>query len=125
MLHGNPTWSFFYRNLIQDLCHEVRCVAPDHIRMGLSDKPAAYDYTLASRIADLEALVLELELTRIDLIVHRAGAGQSDPRIGHLPARPRGKDRHPEYRGLRFPKNPDQDFGLPGPLYRPALSFAA
>jgi pimeloyl-ACP methyl ester carboxylesterase len=36
MLHGNPTWSFFYRDLIRDLSPNIRCIAPDHIGMGLS-----------------------------------------------------------------------------------------
>ena len=39
MLHGNPTWSFFYRNLIKLLSQRYRVIAPDHIGCGLSDKP--------------------------------------------------------------------------------------
>lgn len=73
MVHGNPTWSFYYRNLVRELSPFVRCVAPDHVGMGLSDKPAGYRYTLASRIADLEALVDSLGLERVHLIVHDWG----------------------------------------------------
>jgi len=73
MLHGNPTWSFFYREVIQKLAPRVRCVAPDHIGMGLSDKPQDYAYTLASRIADIEALVASLKLRRVHLVVHDWG----------------------------------------------------
>ena len=73
LLHGNPTWSFFYRDLIKDLSPHVRCIAPDHIGMGLSEKPANYDYRLATRIADVEALVADLELTRVHLVVHDWG----------------------------------------------------
>ena len=73
MLHGNPTWSFFYRDLIRDLSPSIRCIAPDHIGMGLSDKPESYDYTLARRIADIEALVLSLGLKRVHLVVHDWG----------------------------------------------------
>lgn len=73
LLHGNPTWSFFYRNLITALCGEVRCIAPDHVGMGLSEKPQTYDYTLAGRIADIEALAESLGLTRIHLVVHDWG----------------------------------------------------
>ena len=57
LLHGNPTWSFFYRDLIQKLSPKIRCVAPDHIGMGLSEKPQDYDYSLATRIDDVAALV--------------------------------------------------------------------
>ena len=59
MLHGNPTWSFYYRNLVLALRDKFRCIVPDHIGCGLSDKPPAtlYDYSLKSRIDDLEALL--------------------------------------------------------------------
>ena len=73
MLHGNPTWSFFYRNLIRELAPRLRCIAPDHIGMGLSAKPQDYDYTLTTRIADIEALVASLGLRRVNLVVHDWG----------------------------------------------------
>lgn len=73
MVHGNPTWSFYYRHLVGALAPTRRCVVPDHIGMGCSEKPANYDYTLATRIADLEALVASLGLKRIDLVVHDWG----------------------------------------------------
>jgi cis-3-alkyl-4-acyloxetan-2-one decarboxylase len=73
MLHGNPTWSFYYRHLVQALAPTRRCVAPDHVGMGLSAKPQDYNYTLATRIADIEALVATLGLKQIDLVVHDWG----------------------------------------------------
>lgn len=73
MLHGNPTWSFYYRHLVRALAPTMRCIVPDHIGMGLSQKPADYDYTLATRIGDIEALVASLGLTRIHLVVHDWG----------------------------------------------------
>jgi cis-3-alkyl-4-acyloxetan-2-one decarboxylase len=73
MLHGNPTWSFYYRDLVRDLSPGIRCIAPDHVGMGLSAKPAGYDYSLASRIADIEALVAGLGLRRVHLVVHDWG----------------------------------------------------
>lgn len=73
MLHGNPTWSFYYRELIAELRRDQRCVVPDHIGMGLSEKPEKYAYTLAQRVADVVALVRELGLKRIDLVVHDWG----------------------------------------------------
>jgi haloalkane dehalogenase len=76
MVHGNPTWSFYYRSLIKALAPERRCIAPDHIGCGLSDKPAAsrYDYRLLSRINDLEALLDDLEIKQgITLVVHDWG----------------------------------------------------
>ncbi len=73
MLHGNPTWSFYYRDLVRDLSPGIRCIAPDHVGMGLSAKPGGYDYGLASRIADVEALVAALGLRRVHLVVHDWG----------------------------------------------------
>jgi pimeloyl-ACP methyl ester carboxylesterase len=73
MLHGNPTWSFYYRELVQALSPTMRCVVPDHIGMGLSEKPENYAYTLATRIADVESLVARLGLKRIHLVVHDWG----------------------------------------------------
>ena len=73
MLHGNPTWSFYYRELVQALSPNQRCVVPDHIGMGLSEKPGNYAYTLENRISDVEALVANLGLNRVHLVVHDWG----------------------------------------------------
>jgi haloalkane dehalogenase len=76
MLHGNPTWSFYYRNLVLTLRDTYRCVVPDHIGCGLSDKPPIekYDYSLKSRIDDLEALLAHLGLREnITLVLHDWG----------------------------------------------------
>lgn len=76
MLHGNPTWSFYYRNLVQALSGDYRTIVPDHIGCGLSDKPGddRYDYTLKSRVDDLERLLDHLGIdSRITLVVHDWG----------------------------------------------------
>jgi pimeloyl-ACP methyl ester carboxylesterase len=59
MVHGNPTWSFYFRNLVTALRDRFRCIVPDHVGCGLSDKPPAseYDYSLKSRIDDLGTLL--------------------------------------------------------------------
>lgn len=75
-VHGNPTWSFYWRRAIAELSGSHRCVAMDHIGMGLSDKPddAGYRYTLDSRVDDLEALLEHLGLTEnITLVLHDWG----------------------------------------------------
>ena len=73
MLHGNPTWSFYYRDLIKGLRDRFRVVVPDHMGCGLSDKPQDYPYTLATHIANLAGLIEHLELTDITLAVHDWG----------------------------------------------------
>jgi haloalkane dehalogenase len=76
MVHGNPTWSFYYRNLVTDLKSDHRCLVPDHVGMGLSDRPddAGYRYTLQSRVEDLGHWLNAVEPERpVDLIVHDWG----------------------------------------------------
>ena len=76
MLHGNPTWSFYYRNIVLALRKRFRCIVPDHIGCGLSDKPddEQYSYTLGQRIADIETLMLKINPGQpVHLIVHDWG----------------------------------------------------
>ena len=76
MVHGNPSWSFYYRDLIRALSTTHRCLAPDHIGMGLSDKPsdARYPYTLDQRVADLERFVAAVAPEGpLTLVVHDWG----------------------------------------------------
>jgi haloalkane dehalogenase len=73
MVHGNPTWSFYYRNLIIELKKSHRCVVPDHMGMGKSDKPQNYSYTLSQHIDNLESLVDKLGLKNITLVLHDWG----------------------------------------------------
>jgi len=76
MLHGNPTWSFYYRHLITTLKNDYHVIAPDHMGCGLSDKPGedAYSFTLQRRIEDLERLIDHLEIRqKITLVLHDWG----------------------------------------------------
>ena len=73
MVHGNPTWSFYYRPLITTLAQRYRVVIPDHVGCGLSDKPQAYRYTLEQHITNLERLVEALDLRGVTLVLHDWG----------------------------------------------------
>lgn len=76
MVHGNPTWSYYYRHLISALKDDHRCVVPDHIGCGLSDKPvdAEYEYSLRRRVDDLEGLLDHLGLREnLTLVLHDWG----------------------------------------------------
>ena len=73
MVHGNPTWSFYYRNLIKAFSDRFRCIVPDHIGCGLSDKPQDYEYTLQRRIDDVDALLTHLGVERFSVAVHDWG----------------------------------------------------
>lgn len=86
-VHGNPTWSFYWRNLFLGLRERYRCVAVDHIGCGLSDKPQNYDYTLQQRIDDLTRLVQALDLTGVTLLAHDWGGAIGLGTILRLPDR--------------------------------------
>ncbi len=73
MLHGNPTWSFYYRKLALNLRKKYRVIAPDHIGCGLSDKPQDYPYNLQTHIDNLSRLIDEKKLDKITLTVHDWG----------------------------------------------------
>jgi pimeloyl-ACP methyl ester carboxylesterase len=90
MLHGNPTWSFYYRNLVLGLRDGYRTIVPDHVGCGLSDKPddSRYEYSLRQRVADLEALLDHLELRdNLTLVLHDWGGMIGTAFAHHHPAR--------------------------------------
>ncbi|MFZ0430284.1 MAG: alpha/beta fold hydrolase [Acidobacteriota bacterium] len=76
LLHGNPSWSFMYRDLIRALRTDRRVIAPDHVGCGLSSRPSEerYTYTLSRRLADLETLIDSLDLPGpLSLVLHDWG----------------------------------------------------
>lgn len=72
-VHGNPSWSYLYRNLITAFYKTYRCVAPDHIGCGLSDKPQSYPYRLANHIDNLEQVLEQLQIKNCTLVMHDWG----------------------------------------------------
>lgn len=74
MVHGNPTWSFYYRGVAQAVVAAGgRAIVPDHLGCGLSDKPQDWSYRLADHVANLRRLVDALALERFSLVVHDWG----------------------------------------------------
>jgi pimeloyl-ACP methyl ester carboxylesterase len=111
MLHGNPTWSYYFRNLVLALRDNYRCIVPDHIGCGLSDKPpvSRYDYALKSRIDDVDALLDHLEVKeKVTLVLHDWGgmiglgyAARHPDRVARIVATNTSCTRLPA--GKRFP----------------------
>jgi len=87
MVHGNPTWSFAWRNLIKDLSRDYRVLAVDHIGCGFSDKPQDYSYTLARHIENLAHFVEALDLRHITLFAHDWGGAIGMGTAARLPER--------------------------------------
>jgi haloalkane dehalogenase len=73
LLHGNPTWSFLYRDIVAGLRDRYRCIAVDYPGFGLSSPPPGYGFTPAEHARVLEALVVELDLSGVTLMVQDWG----------------------------------------------------
>ncbi|EFH88196.1 alpha/beta fold hydrolase [Ktedonobacter racemifer] len=74
MLHGDPTWGYLYRHFIPPLARRYRCIVPDHMGMGKSDVPQDRSrYCLERHIANLEGLLLHLDVRDITLVLHDWG----------------------------------------------------
>jgi len=116
MVHGNPTWSYFWRSLVTKFSDRFRCIAVDHIGCGLSDKPTeseytesglnflipgtlarrrslqpdparVYPFTLERRMTDLIQLIEHLDLKRITLVAHDWGGAIGMGAATRLPER--------------------------------------
>lgn len=84
-VHGNPTWSFYYRSLLTGLKNEARVLAVDHIGCGLSEKPRDYPYTLRQHTDNLIAWLDAMDLRRVVMVVHDWGGAIG---LGAAVARP-------------------------------------
>lgn len=73
LLHGNPTWSFLYRDVIMGLRDRYRCLAPDYPGFGLSEAPPGYGYKPAEHARVIERLILELDLSGVTMMVQDWG----------------------------------------------------
>lgn len=136
MLHGNPTWSFYYRNLAERLgTRGFRVVVPDHVGCGRSDKPGddRYAYTLESRVDDLEKLLHHLGLNQdLTLVVHDWGgmigmayAVRHPERIARLVVLNTGAFPLPKSKWFPWPLRICRDTPLGALLVRGGNAFAA
>lgn len=87
LLHGNPTWSFYYRKLIAALRDHYRVIAPDYIGCGLSDHPAQKHFRALDRISQVEEFIEKLGLSRFSLVMHDWGGPIGTAVAGRRPER--------------------------------------
>ena len=87
LVHGNPTWSFAWRNLVRELSREYRVIAIDHLGCGFSEKPQSDVYTLDQHISRLVALVEHMDLNEITLFAHDWGGAIGMGCAGRSPER--------------------------------------
>lgn len=86
-VHGNPTWSFYWRRIITHYREQYRVVAVDHIGCGRSDKPQGWSYTLEAHVGNLVQLIDSLDLNNITLVVHDWGGAIGMGAATHRPDR--------------------------------------
>ncbi len=125
MLHGNPTWSFYYRDLVLALRDRHRTLVPDHIGCGFSDKPgdAQYRYTLSQRVEDFEEFLEKVDPgDALTLVLHDWGG-----MIGSAVAvrNPRRIKRIVLLNTAAFMKPPDKPLPIRLWLIRNIAPFAA
>jgi haloalkane dehalogenase len=73
LIHGEPTWSYLYRNFIPALARNFRVIAPDHMGFGKSETPPEGEYTLSRHASNLGQLIEELDLRNITLVMQDWG----------------------------------------------------
>jgi haloalkane dehalogenase len=73
LLHGNPTWSFLYRDIVKGLSDRFRCVALDYPGFGLSRAPVGYGFTPAEHARVVEQFLLKLDLNGVRMMVQDWG----------------------------------------------------
>jgi haloalkane dehalogenase len=73
LLHGNPTWSFLYRDIVKGLLDRYRCIAVDHPGFGLSSAARGYGFTPSEHADVLEQLVVRLDLRDVTMMVQDWG----------------------------------------------------
>jgi len=73
MVHGTPAWSFLYRKIIQHFSKTHRCIVPDHLGFGLSEKSKDIDSSAPQLAKNLAAFIHQLGLKNITLMVHDFG----------------------------------------------------
>ena len=88
-VHGNPTWSFYWRAIVRAFAGAYRVVVPDHIGCGLSDKPQDWPYRLDGHVRNLQTVIQALGLEHITYVVHDWGGAIAMGAATRDPARAR------------------------------------
>ncbi|MBK6628187.1 MAG: alpha/beta fold hydrolase [Flavobacteriales bacterium] len=117
-VHGTPDWSFGFRHLITAFAPTHRCIAPDHLGFGLSDKPHGADYTVAAQARRLQRFIDHLGLQDITLVVTDFGGGIGLP---HALEHPSNVKRIVLYNTWLWDLMPDKRFSGPTAIMKSGL----
>lgn len=86
-IHGQPTWSYLYRNFIPPLSETHRVIAPDHMGYGKSETPQEANYTFQTHVENLIALIEHLDLQNITIVCQDWGGPITGAMSLHIPDR--------------------------------------
>jgi len=114
-VHGTPDWSFGFRHLIKAFSATHRCVAIDHLGLGLSDKPRDANYTVAAHAGRLQAVIDHLGLENLVLVATDFGGGIS---MRHALEHPHNVRGIVLYNTWMWPLDDDPRFARPARLMR-------
>lgn len=95
LLHGNPTWSFLYRDIIAGLKEQFRCIAPDYPGFGLSSAPAVFKFTASEQADVMAEFVRALDVTDYTIMMHDRGGPIGFSLAQQAPEKASGNHLHP------------------------------
>jgi pimeloyl-ACP methyl ester carboxylesterase len=113
--HGTPEWSFGWRDLVRELRGQYRCIAPDLLGFGLSDKPAAADYSVPAHAARLEAFVEKLQLRDFHIVANDFGLGIA---LAYAIRKPDRVQKISIFNGWMWSLNNDPHYATPAKVMR-------
>lgn len=114
-VHGTPDWSFGFRHLVKTFPPTHRCIAPDHLGFGLSDKPQGADYTVAAHARRLQDFIDHLRLKDLTLVVTDFGGGIG---LQHALEHPGNVQHIVLYNTWLWPLHDDPRFAKPARMMR-------
>ncbi len=108
--HGTPEWSFGWRDLVKGLRGQFRCIAPDLLGFGLSDKPAGADYSVHAHARRLEQFIEKLELKNLHLVANDFGLSIA---LAYAIRRPENVQKISFFNGWMRPLQDDPHYARP------------
>ena len=113
--HGTPEWCFGWRDLIAGLRGQYRCIAPDLLGMGLSDKPADADYSVRAHAQRFEQFIDALGLEKFHLVANDFGVSIALSYAIHHPDK---VEKISLFNGWMWPVKDDPHYGAPARMMR-------
>lgn len=113
--HGTPEWCFGWRDLVKGLRNQYRCIAPDLLGMGLSDKPAAADYSVEAHATRFGQFVEALGLEKFHLVANDFGVSIA---LAYAIRHPEKVEKISIFNGWMWPVDTDRHYSMPAKAMR-------